>query len=275
MTIDYVKAGPVATFTIRNGKVNPLTQVMHRQMHEALLDFQADPDLVVGILTGAGERAFCAGDDIRSEEPGSGSAVSDLLAAMSSGPAGMGDPSTPGYDWADRVLGLERTKPIIGAVRGWCLGRGLAYLLKLTDIRIATPDARFGLPEIAYGMGGLAGAMQLSRHVPATTAWEMALTGEPIDAAEALRVHLVNRVVEPEELMTEAERVAGLITRHPTLAVRIEFESSRRAEGLAPSDAYAMGTHLYRLQRLALGESDVQDAFLYRKPAAGDPADRG
>ena len=265
MTIDYVKTGPVATFTIRNGKVNPLTQAMHREMHEALLDFQADPDLTVGILTGAGERGFCAGDDIKSDEPGSGSAASDLLAAMSPGPARSGDASAPGYDWADRVLGLERTKPIIGAVRGWCLGRGLAYLLKLTDIRIATPDARFGLPEIAYGMGGLAGAMQLARHVPPTTAWEMALTGEPIDAAEALRVHLVNRIVEPAALIAEAERIAGLITRHPPLGVRIEFESSRRAEGLSPGDAYAMGTHLYRLQRLALGESDVQDVFLYRK----------
>ncbi len=88
MSIEYVKAGPLATFTIRNGKVNPLTQAMHRAMYEALLDFQADPDLIVGILTGAGERAFCAGDDIKSEEPGSGSAVNDLLAAMSTGPAG-------------------------------------------------------------------------------------------------------------------------------------------------------------------------------------------
>ncbi len=265
MSIDYVKAGPVATFTIRNGKVNPLTQAMHREMHEALLDFQADAELAVGILTGAGERAFCAGDDIKSEEPGSGSHVDDLLAAMGPGPARADDPALPGYDWADRVLRLERTKPIIGAVRGWCLGRGLAYLLLLTDIRIATPDAKFGLPEIAYGMGGLGGAMQLARHVPATTAWEMALTGEPIDATEALRVHLVNRVVAADELLAEAHRVAGLITRHPPLAVRIEFEAGRRATSLAADDAYTMGTHLYRLQRLALGESDVQEAFLYRK----------
>jgi enoyl-CoA hydratase/carnithine racemase len=82
------------------------------------------------------------------------------------------------YVKADGVLRFERTKPIVGAARGWCRGRGLEYLLLLTDIRIATPDAKFGLPEIAYGMGGLAGAMQLSRHLPSTAAWEMALTGD-------------------------------------------------------------------------------------------------
>ena len=175
MTIDYVKTGPVAAFTLRNGKVNPLTGGMHHQMHEALVDFLADPELKVGILTGAGERAFSAGDDIKSEDPVTGDRVADLLTALS--PAHVAA-RTDSFEWADDVLRLERTKPIIGAVRGWCLGRGLEYLLMLTDIRIATPDAKFGLPEIADGMGGLAGAMQPSRHLPPTAAWEMALTGD-------------------------------------------------------------------------------------------------
>jgi enoyl-CoA hydratase/carnithine racemase len=262
VSIAYVKAGAVATFTIRNGKVNPITPDMHRQMHEALIDFEADPALRVGILTGAGDRAFSAGDDIRSEDPPAGSPAEGLLRAMLPARAPSDE---PGLEWADAVLRFERTKPVIGAVRGWCLGRALGYLLKLTDIRIAADDARFGLPEIAYGMGGMGGTMQLTRHLPATTAWEMALTGEPIDAQEALRVHLVNHVVAPDALMDEAHRVAGLITRHPPLAVRIEMEALRRSEGLGADDAYALGMHLYRLQRLALGESDVQEVFLYRK----------
>ncbi len=265
MGIEVVKAGHVATFTIANGKVNPITPAMHRELHAALVDFLADPDLRVGILTGAGERAFSAGDDIKAESADSGDAVTDLLGAMGSGPARPGDAEPPGWDPADAVLRLERTKPIIGAVRGWCLGRALFYLLRLTDIRVAAPDARFGLPEIAYGMGGLGGAMQLSRHLPSTTAWEMALTGEPIDADEALRVHLVNRVVPAADLMAEANRLAGLIARHPPLAVRTEMEALRRSEDLDADDAYALGSHLYRLQRLALGEPDVQDTFLYRR----------
>ena len=261
MSIDYVKAGPVATFTIRNGKVNPITPDMHRQMYDALVDFEADPALRVGILTGAGDRAFSAGDDIKAEEPQAGSPAEGLLRAMR--PARP--PAAADLEWADAVLRFERTKPVIGVVRGWCLGRALGYLLKLTDIRIASPDARFGLPEVAYGMGGIAGTLQLSRHLPATTAWEMALTGEPIDADEALRVHLVNRIVAPDALEDEAHRIAGLITRHPALAVRVEMEALRRSEGLAADDAYALGMHLYRLQRLALGESDAQEVFLYKK----------
>jgi enoyl-CoA hydratase/carnithine racemase len=265
MGIEYVKDGAIATFTLANGKVNPITPAMHRELHAAMLDFLADPDLRVGILTGAGERAFSAGDDIKSESPASGDAVADLLGAMGPGPATPDAPDPAGWDAADAVLRLERTKPVIGAVRGWCLGRGLFYLLRLTDIRIATPDARFGLPEIAYGMGGIGGTMRLSRHLPPTAAWELALTGEPIDAAEALRIHLLNRIVEPDMLLPEARRLAGLIARHPPLAVRTEMEALRRSEDLDADDAYALGMTLYRAQRLAIGEPDTQEEFLYKR----------
>ncbi len=265
MGIEYAKDGAIATFTLTNGTVNPITPAMHRELHTAMLDFLADPELRVGILTGAGERAFSAGDDIRSESPSSGDAVTDLLGAMGPGPATPAAADPAGYDPADALLRLERTKPVIGAVRGWCLGRGLFYLLRLTDIRLATPDARFGLPEIAYGMGGIAGTMRLTRHLPAATAWEMALTGEPIDAQEALRVHFVNRLVGPDELLPEARRVAALIARHPPLAVRTEMEALRRAEDLDADDAYVLGSTLYRQQRLALGEPDAQATFLYKR----------
>lgn len=265
MGIEYTRDGAIATFTLANGKVNPITPAMHREMHAAMLDFLADPEIRVGILTGAGERAFSAGDDIKSESASTGDAVADLLGAMGPGPATPDAPDPAGWDAADAVLRMERTKPVIGAVRGWCLGRGLFYLLRLTDIRIATPDARFGLPEIAYGMGGIGGTMRLGRHLPSTAAWEMALTGEPIDAAEALRIHLLNRVVEPDELLPEARRLAGLIARHPPLAVRTEMEALRRSEDLDADDAYALGMTLYRAQRLAIGEPDAQDTFLYKR----------
>jgi enoyl-CoA hydratase/carnithine racemase len=265
MGIEYTKDGSVATFTIANGKVNPITPQMHREMASAMAEFLADPELRVGILTGAGDRAFSAGDDIRSESPSSGSPTEDLLGALGSGPQREGDPEPAGYDPADAVLRMERTKPVIGAVRGWCLGRGLFYLLRLTDIRICTPDARFGLPEIAYGMGGIAGTMRLARYLPRTAAWELALTGEPMLAEEALRTHLVNRIVGPDELLDEARRLAALIARHPPLAVRTEMEAMNRAEELAADDAYTLGMALYRQQRLAIGESDVQETFLYKR----------
>ena len=114
-------------------------------------------------------------------------------------------------------------------------------------------------------MGGIGGTLRLSRHLPAVVAWEMALTGDPIGADEALRVNLVNRIVAPEDLMTEAHRIADNIARHPALAVRIEMDALRHSEDLDADDAYAMGMSLYRLQRLAIGESDVQDTFLYKR----------
>lgn len=265
MGIEYQTDGAIATFTLANGTVNPITPAMYRELHQAMLRFLADPDLRVGILTGAGDRAFSAGDDIKAESPTSGDAVTDLLGAMGPGPVPHDAPDPPGYDPADGLLRMERTKPVIGAVRGWCLGRGLFVLLRLTDIRLAAPDARFGLPEIAYGMGGIAGTMRLTRELPPTAAWELALTGEPIDAVEAVRIHLVNRIVEPEALLDEARRVAGLIARHPPIAVRTEVEALRRSESLSAEDAYALGMSLYRQQRYAIGEPDVQDTFLYKR----------
>lgn len=265
MGIEVERDGPIVTFTLANGKVNPITPDMYRDLHRAMLEFLADPELRVGILTGAGGRAFSAGDDIKAASPSSGDAVADLLGAMGPGPVPAGAPDPPGYDPADGLLRMERTKPVIGAVRGWCLGRALFVLLRLTDIRVATPDARFGLPEIAYGMGGIAGTMQLTRLLPAAVAWELALTGEPIDASEALRIHLVNRLVEPDALLDEARRVAGLIARHPPVAVRTEMEALRRSETLDPDDAYVLGMSLYRQQRFAIGEPDVQDTFLYKR----------
>jgi enoyl-CoA hydratase/carnithine racemase len=264
MGIELQKTGAVAVVTIANGKVNPITPDMHRELLAALRDVDTDPAIRVGILTGAGTRAFSAGDDIRHEEPGSGEGSADLLNALGGGPASEAQETPPGYDWADAVMAHRRVTPFIGAVRGWCLGRALGYLLALTDIRICTPDARFGLPEIAYGMGGMGGTFRLNRHLPSVIASEMALTGEPIDADEAVRVHLVNRIVAADGLMGEAHRIAASILRHPALAVRVELETLRRAETMGPDDAYTFGMTAYRLQRLAMGESDVQDAFLYQ-----------
>lgn len=265
MGIEVEKADGIAIVTIANGSVNPITPAMHRDLLGALRDVDADPDVRVGILTGAGERAFSAGDDIKHEDPGSGSAAADLHAALGNGPGRDGDPTPPGFDWADAVMAHRRATPFIGAVRGWCLGRALGYLLALTDIRLCTPDARFGLPEIAYGMGGMGGTFALNRHLPSVVAHELALTGDAIDAGAALAVHLVNRIVAPDELLPEARRVAGRIARHPALAVRTELEALRRAADLSPAHAYATGMALYRAQRLAIGESDVQDAFLYKR----------
>lgn len=262
MPVEYRKDGHVATFIIDNGSVNPFTPAMHRQLYEALIDFEADPAMRVGILTGAGDKAFSAGDDIKSPNLEFASPLEELLdEIVPSHQVHTSDPER--YAWAHDVERLERHKPIIGAVNGWCLGQGMVYLLLLTDIRVASEDARFGFPEVAYGMGGAGGATRLGRHIPHVWAMWMLLTGEPIDAAEALRINLVNRVVTNGQVVGEAEAIAQLIARHPPLGIQIEMESYARGMDLSRLDALRVALDLYRVQRLAIGGDEIVDTFLY------------
>lgn len=252
MPLHYTKSGAVATFTFENGSVNPLTPAMHKELHLAMRDFLGDGNIRCGIMTGAGERAFCAGDDIKNPyKPGRSKAeqFDDHIWPH------RDDADTPDpVAWARDTLGLDRFKPIIGAVSGWCLGQGMIYLMHLTDLRIATPSARFGLPEIAYNMAGAGGTTRLGLQIPHSVAMWMLLTGEPMTAEEALAVHLVNRVVEPQDLMPTALAVAEKIIRHPPQAVRVEMEAYYRCRDMTKSEALAFTRHLYRLQRLGAGD---------------------
>jgi enoyl-CoA hydratase/carnithine racemase len=261
LPLHYSKDGPLATFTIENGSVNPLTPQIHKELNLAMRDFLTDTSIHCGILTGAGERAFCAGDDIKADRPGRSRSdqFADLLWPHHD------DAEQPdGIAWTRDTLGLDRFKPIIGAVSGWCLGQGLIYLLHLTDIRLASPDARFGFPEIAYQMAGAGGTTRLGLQIPHTTAMWMLLTGEPMTAAEAAECHLVNRVVPRDELMDEARAVAQKIIRHPPPSVRVEMEAYYRCLDMTRSEALAYTRILYRLQRF--GADDDSPA-----PGAGAP----
>lgn len=262
MPIRYERKGSIATFTIDNGKVNPMTPLMHKELFLALKEFLADDSVHCGILTGAGDRAFCAGDDIKTPYS-SESSPKDALYDHLWPHRGEGD--TPdNFAWSRDVLMLERFKPIVAAVNGWCLGQGMIYLLNLTDIRVASTTASFGFPEIAYGMGGAGGTTRLAYQLPHAVAMEMLLTGDPMPAAEALRLNLVNRVVEPEAVMAEAMRIAERIASHPPAAVRIEMEAYARGRDLSRVEAMSFSGHLYRLQRLGLKQDGaLPKAFLY------------
>jgi enoyl-CoA hydratase/carnithine racemase len=258
MRVEYEVEDHVAVITLNHGKLNTITPSMHRQMYDIIVEFMADPDVHCGILRGAGERAFSAGDDLKVEmrelSPPSAQLMSELTPAHRR--AGAGE----SWEWAREVAQLERFKPIVGAVRGWCLGGGLGCLLTLSDIRIASPDAKFGLPEIAYGMGGAGGLMRLSRVIPRTAAMQMLLTGEPIDAQEARRIHLINEVVPGDQLDARAMAIARMIASHPPMSIRLEMESTLSTENMTPHEALRYGDRIYQLQRLALGQSE-QESF--------------
>ncbi len=247
MTIRYERRGKVALFTLDRPKVNALTPAMHKQFYELLKEFTADRSVHVGILTGAGERAFCGGDDIK-ENWGYATHAETLDAHFWPSREETAE-LRPG--WERELKTIERYKPIIGAVNGAAMGMGLIYLLNHTDIRISVPGAKLGFPEVAYGMGGAGGTTQLCRHLPPAVAMWMLLTGEPLLAEDALAHGLINEIQPPERLLERAFEVAETIAAHPALAVRVEMEVAKRAMDLPKSEAINLSMHLYRLQRAA------------------------
>ena len=221
MTIRYEKDGHVATITIDNGKVNAFTPEMHKQLHDIMQEFMADRSVHVGILTGAGTKAFCAGDDIK----------------------------TP------NGVQMEHYKPIVGAINGPALGMGAIYMLNLTDIRVAAPHAFIGLPEIAYGMAGAGGSTQLAKHVPPAVAHWMVLLGERMPAEDCLKYALYNEVKPAEDVLPRARELAEKIAALPPISVRVEMEVTKKAMDLPKADALSLSAHLYRLQRAAFWAS--------------------
>jgi len=263
MTLKYEINGAIATITLDNPPVNVFTPELHRAFVDILRAFLQDDAVRVGIFTGAGERAFCAGDDVKTVRPQRTHAerVHRHMGMRHDGET----LDYPGWEKEVMLLGLRRYKPIIGAVNGVVLGQGMLYLMHLTDIRIASRNARFGLPEIAYGMAGAGGSTRLCHHIPPVAAMWLALTGEPFDADTALRYHLVNEVVAPTDLMRRAHAVAELIARHPAIAIRTEMEAMYRTQDLSREQTLDYVANLYRLQRVAFDDNTPPLAREYAK----------
>ena len=201
--LTYEKKGRIAYVTIqRPERMNALHPYANAEMLEAFTDFRDDPDVWVAILTGTGERAFSAGNDLVHTAQHGGTRP---------GPrAPFGGITTEFTCW----------KPIIAAVNGYALGGGLE-LAMACDIIIAAEHAELGLPEPRVGLiAGAGGVHRLPRHVPHKVAMGMLLTARRIPAQEAYRIGLVNEVVPLPELMPTAERWAGEILEAAPLCVR-------------------------------------------------------
>ena len=247
MPIRYERSEGIATFTIDRPPVNAFTPALYKELLDRLKEFIADHDIRVGILTGAGARAFSAGHDLKNPRPNwSKQEIAERhLRALN-------DSDISDYpNWEHEVMRLTRFKPIVGAVNGPALGQGLMFLLQLTDLRVSAQSARFGLPEIRYGMGGAGGTLQLGHRIPETAALWLCLTGQSFDAQQALGYHLVNEVVPDDQVMKRSREIAQMIAEHPPTAVRVEMESYYRARDMTREHAMAFSQHLFRLQRIA------------------------
>jgi enoyl-CoA hydratase/carnithine racemase len=208
MPIDTIVHGSILEITInRPAAMNALDAAANEDLKEVWKDFAANPKLQVAILTGAGDKAFCAGADLKSLIPAYHEA---------SRRGGVADWNFGG----GLARGLDIPKPIIAAINGHCIAGGLEIALAC-DVRICTPNAKLGLAEVKWGIiPGAGGTQRLPRAAPLSWALEMILTGDPITADEAFRIGLVNRVVPTEALLASAKALAERIASGGPLAVR-------------------------------------------------------
>ena len=210
----YEKDGRVAIVTInRPERMNAIDPQTSFELLAAMSDFRDDDDLWVAIITGAGERAFCAGNDLVT--------MSEMMAGkvefsreMTSAPFG------------GITRGFECWKPMIAAINGYCLAGGLEIAI-CCDIRVAAEHAQFGVPEVTRAIiPGAGGTQRLPRMLPKGIALELLITGGRFDAEWALRYGLVNYVVPADQVMPKAREIADAICENGPLAVRAVKESA-------------------------------------------------
>ncbi|WP_430332541.1 crotonase/enoyl-CoA hydratase family protein [Rhodococcus sp. ACT016] len=208
----------IAIFTINRPEArNAVDLEVAEAMAAAVDEFEARPDLMVGILTGAGGN-FCAGMDLKAFARGE-------------------KPSLPGRGFAG-IAEQPPTKPLIAAVEGWALAGGCELALA-ADLVVAAEDAKFGIPEVKRGLvaaGG--GLLRLPRVLPYQTAMELALTGDPLTAPQAHARGLVNVLTSPGEALDGARRLAARIAANGPMAVRVTKQVVSLAAGYTDPQAF-------------------------------------
>jgi enoyl-CoA hydratase len=211
-TILYEKSGHIATVTInRPDAMNAITGEMSAAIDDAFDDFTEDENLWVMILTGAGNKAFCAGFDLKEAIP----------RVLSGDMLGYEDPRKRQFSTV--------YKPIIAAINGPAIAGGMEMIAG-TDLRIAADHATFSLGEVRWGLVPMGGShIRLPRQLPWAIAMELLLTGEPLSATRALEVGMLNKVLPRDQLMVEAHALAETICKNGPLAVRTAKEIAMRS----------------------------------------------
>ncbi len=232
----------------RPEKLNSVTPEMAARLVEAVESYNQDDDARCVILTGAGEKAFCAGSDIRT----------------------LDDYATPWHfrnrqDYCDALRKLK--KPIIAAVNGYAFGGGLETAMSC-DIRIASENASFAAPEIKLGwIGGGGMAVNLSHAIGPSNAALMIMTGDPVDAQTALAWGLVSRVVARDALLDEAKAIARAIASRAPIAAETAKVNLRAAYGMSIEDAIVYERDLQTICFATEDAAEGRAAFKEKRPA--------
>jgi enoyl-CoA hydratase len=251
ITLDRGADGIAVVTVSRPDKLNALNAGTVRELDAVLRSVREDEGVRAIILTGAGEKAFVAGADIGE------------LARM--GPV---EGVRISRDGQDTFRMMERMpKPVIGAINGFALGGGLELALAC-HIRLASSRARFGLPEVKLGIiPGYGGTVRLPRLVGRGRALELMLTGEMIDAEEAYRIGLVNRVTPPESLLDAARELAAKMIANGPIAIALALESVDRGMSTTIDDAQILESNLFGLLASTDDMREGMNAFLEKRKA--------
>ena len=253
MSLIIEKKDKVGYLTINRPQVlNALDNETLKDLWRGWVDFGDDPDVWVVLITGAGEKAFSVGRDLKKYK------------------AGQGTPQMAHIfeSFHEFTIGhtVKMHKPVIAAIKGYALGWGFTLVL-LADLRIASEDAAFGFPEVKYGLPTGIGSLLLPQTASWCHAMEILLTGERIDAREAYRMGLVNRVLPKEEVLSHAESMAKKICANAPLAVK----ATKRIARLGLETPFESARQSVEMMRFILRQSeDAKEgpaAFVeHRKP---------
>jgi enoyl-CoA hydratase/carnithine racemase len=212
MSVRFEPEGQTALITIdRPEKLNAMNSAIYAELGRLFTVLDESEELLVGIVTGAGGRAFSAGADLKE----------------------MHGPETKRRGWGPWrpdgwSFGRTTRKPLIAAIDGFALAGGLELALTC-DIRIATPNSTFGAPEVRWALLHGLGATRLPAAVGLSNAMSLLLTGESIDSEEALRIGLISKIVPQESLLEEARGIAAKIASNNPIAVQMSKELALRA----------------------------------------------
>jgi len=244
--VEYEKEGRIAIITLnRPDALNALNAQLRQELSDAMKDFRDNNDLWVAIITGAGDRAFSAGADIKEFRPGPVEGAAQATEWMR----------------ADRIW-----KPFIAAINGFALGGGCELALTC-DIRIAAEHARLGQPEVNIGfMPGAGGTQRLPRFIPRALAAEILLTGQHITAQEAYRIGLVNKVVPLDQLMPTAKQYAETICKLGPLGVRATKEAMVRGYDMTLEEGSQLERELANRIRSTEDFMEGARAFAEKRP---------
>ena len=248
----YKKRDGIGFVTVnRPEKLNALNRKTMDELEECFQEIESDDEVRVVILTGAGEKAFVGGADINE------------LAVQT--PVEGKEMSVRGQKTLDLIEHLG--KPVIAAVNGYALGGGCELALACT-LRVASENARLGQPEVKLGLiPGYAGTQRLPRLVGRGRALEMLLSGEPVSAAEAYRIGLVNQVAPAQDLIAAAEKLAQKILANAPLAVKFALEAVNHGLEMTQAEGQFLEANLFGLCCTTADMKEGTRAFLEKRPA--------